>query len=207
MYNVSVLTTCVSPMRPIIPFGIQSLMPHIPLLLGQSFDDPDVPVIRVMVDTGAALNTGNYSFFAAIAKQYPHCIAKVFLPKDHSPIILSGVIDDENQAITTKLSVAFQFHLPYLTRDGQSTSIMIATGPQVSVNSIICLPFITATGMIINTVDNVVEATHLVCEPFPIKFCCAMKYVPAISNNHAAICYIEFKEVLSIINKTDAYIA
>ncbi len=170
MYNVSVLTTCVSPTRPIITVGIQSLMPHIPPLHSQSFDDPDVPVIRVLGDTGAALNTRNYSFFAAIAKRHPHCIAKVFLPKDHSPIILSAVIDDENQAITTELSVAFQFYLPHLTCDGQSTSIMIATGSQVSVNSIIGLLFITVTGMIIDTVDNVVKAKHLVCEPFPIKF-------------------------------------
>ena len=207
MYDVSVLTTCVSPTRPIIPVGIQSLMPHIPLLLGQSLDDPDIPVIRCMVDTGAALNTGNYSFIAAIAKRYPHCVAKVFLPEDHSPIILSGIIDDENEAITTELSVAFQFHLPYLTRDGQSTSISIATGPQVSVNSIIGLPFITGTGMIIVTVDNVVEAKHLVCQPFPIEFRCATKYVPAISDDRAETRYIEFNEVLSIIEKTDAYIA
>jgi hypothetical protein len=81
-----------------------------------------------------------------------------------------GVIDDENQAILTKFSVAFQYYLPYLTPDGQSTSISIATGPQVSVNSIIGLPFITATGMITDTVDNVVKAKHLVCEPFPIEF-------------------------------------
>jgi hypothetical protein len=47
----------------------------------------------------------------------------------------------------------------------------------------------------------------VVCEPFPIDFCRAMKYVPAINDNRAAICYIEFKEVLSIIAKTNAYIA
>ncbi len=40
-----------------------------------------------------------------------------------------------------------------------------------------------------------------------IEFRCTTKYVPAISNNRATICYIEFKEVLSIIEKTDAYIA
>ncbi len=61
--------------------------------------------------------------------------------------------------------------------------------------------------MIIDTVNNVVKAKHLVCELFPIKFCCATKYVPAISDNRTAICYIEFREVLSIIEKTDAYIA
>jgi hypothetical protein len=33
-------------------------------------------------------------------------------------------------------------HLPYLTRDGQATSILIATGPHVTVNTIVGLPFI-----------------------------------------------------------------
>jgi hypothetical protein len=160
-----------------------------------------------MVDTGAALNTGNYSFYAAMAKRYPHCIAEVFLPKDSSPIILLGVIDDDAQAITTDLYVAFQFHLPYLTHDGSMTSIIIATGPQVSVNAIIGLPFIEATGMIIDTVDNVVKAKNLVCKPFPIEFFSAAKYVSAISDDRAAICYIKFEEVQSIIAKTDKYIA
>jgi hypothetical protein len=91
-----------------------------------------------------------------------------------------GVIDDDMQVITTDLSVAFQFHLPYLTCDGITTSIIIATGPQVSVNVIIGLPFIKATSMIVDTVDNVIEAKHLVCNPFPIEFCRATKYVPAI---------------------------
>jgi hypothetical protein len=61
--------------------------------------------------------------------------------------------------------------------------------------------------MIIDTVDNVVKAKHLVCELFPIEFRCATKDVPAISNDRAAICYIEFREVLSIIERADAYIA
>ncbi len=91
-----------------------------------------------------------------------------------------GVIDDDKQIVTTDLSVAFQFHLPYLTRDGSRTSIIIATGPQVSVNAIIGLPFIKATSMIVDTVDNVIKAKHLVCEPFPIEFFRSTKYVPAI---------------------------
>ncbi len=86
------------------------------------------------------------------------------------------------------------------------TSIIIATDPQVSVNAIISLPFIKATGMIINTVDNVVKVKHLVCKPFPIEFCRTTKYVPAISDDRAAICYIQF-EVQSIIPKTSKYIA
>jgi hypothetical protein len=160
-----------------------------------------------MADTGTALNTRNYSFYPAIAKRYPHCIAKVFLPEDYSPIILLGVINDDMQAITTDLSVAFQFHLPYLTRDGNMTFIIIATSPQVNVNAIIGLPFIKATGMIMYTLDNVVKVKHFVCKPFPIEFCHATKYVPAISDDRAAICYIKFEDVQSIIAKTNEYIA
>jgi hypothetical protein len=75
------------------------------------------------------------------------------------------------------------------------------------VNTIIGLPFIKATGIINNTVDNVVKAKHLVCKPFPIEFYGTTKYVPAISDDYAAICYLKFEEVQSIITKTDAYIA
>jgi hypothetical protein len=206
-YYVSVLTTQTSPTCPILTVGIQELLPHISLQHGTTSEDPDAPMIRCMFDTGAALNTRNYSFYATVAKWYLHCVAKVFLPKDCSPIILLGVIDDDAQAITTDLSVAFQFHLPYLTFDGSTTFIIIATGPQVSVNAVIGLPFIKVTSMIIDTVDNVVEAKHLVCKPFPNEFCRATKYVPAISDDRAAICYIQFEEVQSIIAKTNKYIA
>ncbi len=34
---------------------------------------------QCMVNTGAVLNTRNYSFYAAIAKRYLHCMIKVFL--------------------------------------------------------------------------------------------------------------------------------
>jgi hypothetical protein len=121
--------------------------------------------------------------------------------------MLLGVFNDDLQAITTDLSVAFHCHVPYLTHDGNTTSIIIATIPQVSVNAIIGLPFIKATGMIIDTVDNVIEAKRLVCKPFPIKFYHATKYLPAISDDRAAICYIKFEEVKCIIAKTNKYIA
>ena len=54
--------------------------------------------------------------------------------------------------------IAFQFHLSYFTKDGSATSFVLATGPQVSVNSVLDLPLITATSMILNFNDNVVQA-------------------------------------------------
>jgi hypothetical protein len=49
------------------------------------------------------------------------------------------------------LAVGFQFHLPYLTRKGTPTNLVIAAGSNIMVNIILGLPFITQIRMIINT--------------------------------------------------------
>jgi hypothetical protein len=181
-------------------------MPHITLQLSTNLDCSNCSSIQCVIDTAAALCTGNYHFFSAIAKHYPHCIAKIFLPEDYSPIILSGIVQDDSRAVTTDLAVTFHFHLPYPTKDGRHTSFIIATGPQVSVNMVLGLPLITATGMIINTVNNVVEAKHLDCPPFRIDLCHAMKTIPAIEED-ATTHYVKFRDVQNVLAKTNAYIA
>jgi hypothetical protein len=148
----------------------------------------------------AALCTRNYHFFAAIAKQYPHFVAKIFLPEDYLPILLSGIIQDHAHSIITDLMVAFQFHLPYLTRDGCPTSFVVATRPQVSVSTVLGLLLITATGMIINTVDNIVEAKHLDCPQFQIYFSCTTKNIPAFAVD-ATTHYVAFEECMAFFGR------
>ncbi len=193
--------------RPVLPVRIQSIMPHIKLQLGTDLNDSSSPSIRCVVDTAAALCTGNYHFFAAIAKQFPQCAAKIFLLEDYSPIILSRIVQDHADAITTDLPIAFQFHLPYFTKDGSATSFVVATGPQVSVNTVLGLPLITATGMIIDFVDEVVETKNLECPPFKINFWHATKTVPANHTKVPTTHYIGFEDVQQILLKTNAFIA
>jgi hypothetical protein len=90
MYDAQVLQTEIN--RPTLPVTIQSGMPHITLQLGTVLDNTESPSIQCVLNTAAALCTGNYHFFAAIAKRYPHCVAKIYLPEDYSPIILSGIV-------------------------------------------------------------------------------------------------------------------
>ena len=109
--------------------------------------------------------------------------------------------------VLNKLLLTFQFHLPYFTKDGSATSFVLATGPQVSVNSVLDLPLITATSMILNFNDNVVQAKNLDCPPFPIDFCCATKTISAIKDNKdPKTHHIEFENRQQILQKTDAYI-
>jgi hypothetical protein len=116
-----------------------------------------------------------------VAKRFPHCVAKIFAPKDYAPIILSGIVQSSEQAaVTTELEVGWQFHLPYKTKDGDVASFAIATGPHVSVNTILGLPFQVATGMVIDLVDNVVECKSLDCPPFTIDFRRTSNHVPVM---------------------------
>jgi hypothetical protein len=139
--NVPVLSSS-TPSCDILPAPIMSNFPHICLQLGSTLDCLDCPILRCVVDTVAALTLGNFHFVATLAKKYPHCVAKLYVPEDYNPIILSGIVQRGGESVTKELIVGFQFHLPYLTCDGQATSILIATGPHVTVNTIVGLPFI-----------------------------------------------------------------
>jgi hypothetical protein len=150
--NVLVLST-VAPPCDILP------APIIKLKLGTDANAANNPVLCCVVDTAAALATDNFHFASAIAKKFPHCLAKLYIPNDYTPIIPLGIVQCGKESVTTKLTVGFQFHLPYFTRTGQPTSILIASGPHVvvAVNTIVGLPFIQATGMVIDLSDHIAD--------------------------------------------------
>ncbi len=87
--------------------------------------------------------------------------------------------------MTTKLEVSWQFHLPYKMKDSDVASFSIATGPHVSVNTILGLPFQLATGMVIDLVNNVVECKSLNCPPFTIDYQRTSNHVPVIDEPSA----------------------
>ena len=158
-------------LKPLMPITIHSNLPHIVMQFGTTLDCPNSPSVRCAVDSCAALSTGNFHYFASLAKRFPHCLAKVFAPQDYAPIVLSGIVQShQHEAVTTELEVGFQFHLPYKTTAGEETSFLIATGPQVSVNTILGLPFMQGTGMILDLVDNLAECKYLDCPAFLIDY-------------------------------------
>jgi hypothetical protein len=167
-----------SPLKRMMPITIQSNLPHIALQFGPDLDMADCPQVHCAIDTCAALATGNFHFFSALAKYYPHFHAKLLTPVNYAPIVLSGIVQANNAAVTTELKVGFQSHLPYCTSGSDSLSLLMATGPNVLVNTIIGFPFIKATGMILDFVDDVAECKHLNCPPFPMDFWHTSNHVP-----------------------------
>jgi hypothetical protein len=140
-----------------------------------------------MVDTCAALTTGSFHFFAAIAKRFLHCVMKIFAPQDYATIVLMGILWNNKETVTSKLEVRFLFHLPYKTSDSDDLSFMVTTGPNVSVNTIIALPFIKGTRMIIDTVYDVAECKYLDRLPFPIDYRRTSNHVPVVDKLSAPV--------------------
>ncbi len=104
------------------------------------------------------------------------------MPTEYAAIVLSGIVTSStDEQITTELPVGSEIHLPYLTKDRSETSLLVAAGPDVAVNLILGLLFIKATGMIGDFVENVCQAKHLICNPFPINFKRATKSMPVFT--------------------------
>ncbi len=162
-------------------------MVHVTLQMDLSSEEKDCPGLKCIFDSRATLSTANFHNMEAVICQFPHILKKMYLPNNYTAIILSSIVNTPDSVpITTELNVGFDIHLPYITKDHSSTSLLVATGPDVAVNLILGLPFIKATGMIADFVNNVCEAKNLLCDPFPINFKCATKSIPVFQDSKAA---------------------
>jgi uncharacterized Zn finger protein (UPF0148 family) len=167
---------------PPLPAAIDNLFLHAPIQFGTTLGAEDCPTVLCVVDTAAALTTGNIWFCMKLAKAFPHIVAKVHTKEECSPLTLKGVVesDGDGKVTTTELPMAFTFHLPYRMMDGAATSLTIACGPHVAVNVILGLPFIKATQMVIDAFENVAECRLLDHPPFPLECKRARVEIPQV---------------------------
>jgi hypothetical protein len=114
MINVPVAPVFQSPVHRTLPVQIQATFPHITLQLGSVLGCGNCLAIRCVVDTAAALSTGNLHVFATLSKAYPHTVAAIHRKTDYTPITLSDIVQQGGKSVTTELTVGFQFYLPYL---------------------------------------------------------------------------------------------
>ena len=208
LLTASVLSST-TPLRPPLPIAIQQLLPHIDLQLGSSLDADNCPFLKCAVDTCAGLSTGNFHHFAKIAKGHPECVSRIMVPEDYSPILLSGVVKlDDNLPSTTELNIGFELFLPYLNRDGATTAIGFATGTHVTVNAIIGLPFIRATGMLIDTVDNKIQMKYLDCGLFDIEYkltSAVPSPVTKVEHAPASACSGRYRDIIELVTRLENF--
>jgi hypothetical protein len=202
--HATVLATINAPPHSTLPIEIHSNFPHIIIQFGATLGGPDSPSIRAVINTAATHTTGNLHFFAKIAKAFPHTVAAIYAPKDYAPITLSGIVEQNGESITTELLVAFKFKLPYFTKEGNTTTFMVAVGPNITVNTILGLPFIKQTKMIVDEADQVAELRALDALPFPISFRRAQCHVPTIDKTKVHVNMTRYADIIHEINHIES---
>ena len=89
---------------------------------------------------------------------------------------------------TSTLPVVIEYDMPYLSKEGYQTSLKIALGQGVSVNTIIGMSMIRPAKLSLDLTDDVMEAGVLDTVPFPITFKPTIRSMPDFSNlDEAAI--------------------
>jgi hypothetical protein len=95
-----------------------------------------------------------------------------------------------------------------MMKTGETTSLVIATGANVSVNTILGLPFIKGTGAIVDCNDDVVQCKKLDCPPFNIDFRRTSSKVPIMDEPSAKtkVHFAEtYKRVIKDIENLEQY--
>jgi hypothetical protein len=172
-FSVMVLEASTGSAMPRIPITVESNLPHISLPIGH---DPQTKFsLSVAYDTCAACNVGFAGHHLPIAERYPQLVKSLtYTANKYTPLTLSGIVHGDNKKSSEQpsaiLPIVIEYWMPFLTKEGHKTTLKIALGNEVSVNTIIGMPMIRPAKLSFDLVDNVVESGILDTEPFPVIY-------------------------------------
>ena len=122
-----------------LPIAIDGKLPCIEWSYGRNTSSEDSrPSVWSIVDSAAALTTGNLSFLLALCCYFPHIAKQIYIAKEESyaPIVLSGIVKNGTKPpVSTELPIVFQFWTLYTMRGtDEDVPLNVASGADVSVN-------------------------------------------------------------------------
>ena len=122
----------------------------------------------------------------------------------YNPIFLSITIQVNDEVVLTVLPVAFEFITPYRTRGGLPISVIFACGPDVAMDSIIGLLFLTSTDSILDMNDNILDMTKVNERPFPIEFRSSSNSTPVVGTHATRVKEEQYGKFLKDLNEVEA---
>ena len=156
-----------------MPIDINNSLPSISLILGILEAEEDK--MRMLVDTGVTMNTGDYDFHIWVISQCPDIVDE-FLQcgKDtaYDVVHLLAVLDlkDINTDATHgQMTAVIQYKTPYIVAGKGPFILSFALGNDVSLRSVIRLPTLLVMGVdIINLIKGILSCIEL-NRDFPLE--------------------------------------
>jgi hypothetical protein len=170
LINATCLQTMI-PHKPLLPITIETNLPHLNLLIGLEGKCS----LSVAYDTCTVLCVGSAAFHLAIAERAPQVVKSLTWAKDkYSPLTLSGVVSDKDGKVqhqpTASLPAIIEYYLPYKSKEGYETTLKIALGESISVNTIMGMSMLKPAKLSMDLNDHVIDPGVLDTEPFPITY-------------------------------------
>ena len=147
-----------------MPLDLDNGLPGILVRFGNT-DSNELSFI-CLVDTCAAMNTGNLLVHQWIMTQYPELVAEYIQYDDENPfqpLKLECAVKDLAKAddLSSKLTAIVRYWTRYKEPNGKRAMLSFGLGKDIAVNSIIGIPTIRRWGMNLCFLSSTITAHHL----------------------------------------------
>ena len=155
-----------------MPISSNNELPHVAFPIGKSNGAASV---TALYDTGGALNTGNIHLHNFIRKKTPSAVAayEEFNGKNpFDPIKLCGALLDPSDYNAEKhgiLSAVITYYTPFKSIEGKPITFSVALGVDMSVDTIIGIPFIKELNLELKLITPTLIA-HSIRTTFPVIY-------------------------------------
>ena len=153
-----------NPKKP-MPIGINNSLPSVSLILGSREEEENK--MRMLVDTGAAMNTGNIDFHLWVMSQCPDIVDEFLqcgtnTEYDVVHLLAALDIEDINKDSTHgQMTAVIRYKTPYFVTGKGPFVLSFALGHDVSLRSVLGLPTLLAMGANINLVKGLLSCVEL----------------------------------------------
>ena len=142
----------------LMPIPINNYLPSVCLHLGSIEDDESK--MRMLLDTGAAMNSSNLIYHLWVMSQYPKMVGEFIQCGDGTgydvvQLLAALGLDSSHQPLDHgKMTAVIRYRTPYLVNKRDPSFIYFALGNDVSLRCVLGLPTLLALGGLINLVKG-----------------------------------------------------
>ena len=165
-FTISVLLSNISsPNQKPMPISINNSLPSVHLNVGLLVDEENK--MRMLLDTSAAMNTGNLAYHQWVMSQCPSMVAEYLECGDgteYDVVQLLAALDlkGTHQPVNHgSMTAVIRYRTPYLINNTSPLILSFALGKDVALRSVLGIPCLLAMGAIVDLVKGQLRCSEL----------------------------------------------
>ena len=148
-----------------MPIAINNSLPSIKMLIGLLSDDENK--MSMLVDTGAAMNTGNKTYHQWVMSQCPSMAAEYIecgLNTDYDVVQILAALDLKGTSQPVdygSMTAVIRYKTPYLIHNSDSLILSFSLGTDVVLRSVLGIPCLLAMVAVVDLINGQLNCKEL----------------------------------------------